>query len=232
MTAEQSELILFAQKGDRDALERLVKNNTGLVKSISLRFLNRGVELDDLLQLGHMGMIKAIKNFDLSRNIEFSTYAVPLIMGEIKRFLRDDGSIKVGRELKRKNAQLMKKREEFLQQHGTEPTIGALGVMCGMTKEEAAECICAGAGVMSIHETVGEKTLEETLGADNISAVNEKIALRQAIELLDKEDRRLIILRYFKNLSQRETGKILGMTQVAVSRRESKILQTLNRLLG
>ncbi len=231
MTKEQSKLIAAAQEGDKRAMSLLVERNTGLVRSVAVRFLNRGVEFEDLCQLGHMGMLKAIKNFDLSHGTEFSTYAVPLIMGEIKRFLRDDGCLKVSRELKQKNAFLLKKREEYIQLHGVEPKLSQLSQLCGMTEEEAAECLCAGAAVVSIHEQIGEKTLEDTLGEDSIPAVNEKIALMQAIDLLEKPDRQIILLRYFKNLSQSETGLRLGLTQVTVSRRESKILHTLHNLL-
>lgn len=225
-------LILRAQNGDVDAFDRLVNENTGLVRSIALRFTGRGVDFEDLCQIGHIGMIKAIKNFDLSRETAFSTYAVPLIIGEIKRFLRDDGEIKVGREIKRRGAILMSAREKYITQNGCEPSVSELAVMCGLSDEDTVEALGACSPTVSLSEQVGEDmTVEDLLGVDFTPEINEKIALKQAISKLDESEREIILLRYFKNLTQSETGRALGLTQVTVSRKESKALKRLKEEL-
>ncbi len=225
-------LIERAKDGDGKALDTLVFENTGLVRSIAIRFSGRGVDYEDLCQIGHIGMIKAIRNFDISRGTEFSTYAVPLIIGEIKRFLRDDGEIKIGRELKRKNAKLMAERERFITKNGCEPTVSQLAQICGFTEEETIESISISSLTISLSEQIGEDgTLEDLLGRDFTPEINEKIALKQAIEKLNFEEREIIMLRYFKNMTQSETGRALGMTQVTVSRKEAKALNQLKVLL-
>lgn len=221
-------LINKAKEGDIDALDVLVSENTGLVRSIALRFTNRGVDYEDLCQIGHIGMIKAIRNFDFSRQTAFSTYAVPLIIGEIKRFLRDDGEIKVGRELKRKGAIIYAAREKFITENGNEPSVSQLSAMCGFGEEEVVEAISATASTVSLSEQIGEDTtILDLIGKDFTPEINEKIALMQAIDKLPSEEREIIRLRYFKNLTQSETGRVLGMTQVTVSRRETKALEKL-----
>ncbi len=228
MNEGKSALISRAKDGDGDALDILVNENTGLVRSIALRFTGRGVDFDDLCQIGHIGMIKAIRNFDLERQTAFSTYAVPLIIGEIKRFLRDDGEIKVGRELKRRGAAVFAAREKYISENGCEPSVSEISVMCGMSEEETVEAISATASTISLSEQVGEDaTLEDFIGKDFTPEINEKIALMQAIDRLSEEEREIIKLRYFKNLTQSETGRILGMTQVTVSRKEAKALNRL-----
>ncbi len=221
-------LIEQVKKGDSDALNRLVEDNTGLVRSIAVRFMGRGVDFEDLCQIGHIGMIKAIRNFDTSRGTAFSTYAVPLIMGEIKRFLRDDGEIKIGREIKRKAAILCAAREEYINTHQCEPTVSALASMCGFSQEEAVECLGAVAAPVSLSEQVGEDgRLEDFIGVDFTPEINERIALKQAIERLPHPMREIIYLRYFKGLTQTEAGRVLGLTQVGVSRKEAKALSIL-----
>lgn len=232
MKEGRAALITRAKDGDEEALEILVDENTGLVRSIAVRFTGRGVDYDDLCQIGHIGMIKAIRNFDLERGTAFSTYAVPLIIGEIKRFLRDDGEIKVGRELKRRGALVMSVREKYISEHETEPTVSQLAQMCGLSEEETVECISATSATVSLSEQVGDDaTLEDFIGTDFTPELNEKIALRQAVEKLPEEEREIIYLRYFKNLTQTEVGRILGMTQVTVSRREAKALSKLRKEL-
>ncbi len=232
MSISTAELIEQAKTGDEVALTRLVEENTGLVRSIALRFTGRGVDFDDLCQIGHIGMIKAIRNFDLDRGTAFSTYAVPLIMGEIKRFLRDDGEIKVGREVKRKAAILCAAREKYISQHQNEPTVSVLSEICGFTEEETVECLGATAGTVSLSEQVGEDgTLEDLIGVDFSQEINEKLALKQAVEKLPQNEREIIYLRYFKGMTQKETGRILGLTQVGVSRKESKALLLLKNEL-
>ena len=225
-------LLEKALEGDKNAFDELIRDNTGLVRSVALRFTGRGVDFEDLCQIGHIGMIKAIRNFDLSRGTAFSTYAVPLIIGEIKRFLRDDGEIKVGRELKRKGALVMAAKEKFVAENATEPTISQLALICGFSEEETVESISATSGTISLSAQIGEdSTLEDMLGVDFTPEINEKIALKQAIEKLSFDERQIIHLRYFKNMTQAETGKTLGMTQVTVSRREAKALEKLKNLL-
>ena len=225
-------LIEQAKEGDEAALGRLVEENTGLVRSIAVRFMGRGVDFDDLCQIGHIGMIKAIRNFDLERGTAFSTYAVPLIMGEIKRFLRDDGEIKVSRELKRKAAIVCAAREQCLHRRECEPSVSVLAEICGFSQEEVVECLSATAGTVSLSEQIGEDgRLEDIIGVDFTPEINERIALRQAVEKLDKEEREIIVLRYFKGLTQAETGRILGISQVKVSRKESKAILRLKEEL-
>lgn len=232
MNSGTAVLIEKAKEGDEKALSVLVDENTGLVRSIAVRFTGRGVDYDDLCQIGHIGMIKAIKNFDLERGTAFSTYAVPLIIGEIKRFLRDDGEIKVSRELKRKGALICAAREKFIVENGYEPTVSVLAEFCGLSVEETVESLSATAGTVSLSEQIGEdNTLEDLLGIDFTPEINEKIALKQAIGRLNREEKEIIILRYFKGMTQAETGKILGMTQVTVSRKEAKALKQLKELL-
>ena len=225
-------MIAAAQEGDVQALSLAVSENTGLVKSISLRFIGRGVDYEDLCQIGHIGMIKAIRNFDFSKGCAFSTYAVPLIIGEIKRFLRDDGEIKISRELKRRGALVMSMRERFINENGKEPRVSELADLCELSSEETAEALCAMNATVSLSEQMGEDaSLEDFLGVDNSEKINEKIALRQAIEALPITEREIILLRYFKNLTQTETGRALNLTQVTVSRKEAKAIELLRSAL-
>lgn len=218
-------LIKRAQDGEAEALDELVNENTGLVRSVAIRFTGRGVEYEDLCQIGHIGMIRAIRNFDLSRGTAFSTYAVPLIVGEIKRFLRDDGEIKIGREIKRRGALIMAEREKFLNLYNREPSVSEIARICNLSEEDAVESINAAGCLVSLSETVGEDgTLENLIGIDFTPEINERIALKQAIERLPFEEREIIYLRYFKNMTQSETGRVLGMTQVSVSRKEARAL--------
>lgn len=218
-------LIKRAQDGEAEALDELVNVNTGLVRSVAIRFTGRGVEYEDLCQIGHIGMIRAIRNFDLTRGTAFSTYAVPLIVGEIKRFLRDDGEIKIGREIKRRGALIMAEREKFLNLYNREPSVSEIARICNLSEEDAVESINAAGCLVSLSETVGEDgTLENLIGIDFTPEINERIALKQAIERLPFEEREIIYLRYFKNMTQSETGRVLGMTQVSVSRKEARAL--------
>ncbi len=223
---DNDSLLPKAQDGDRVAFDTVISGNMGLVKSIAVRFRERGVDFEDLVQIGTIGLIKAVRNFDLSAGTRFSTYAVPMIMGEIKKFLRDDGTIKVSRELKRTGFLLQRKRDEFIRDNHTEPTIAQLAEMCGIEVETAAEAVEASSPLLSFSAPMGdgEATLENVVGTDNIGELAEKISLRQAINLLDNTDRQIIVMRYWKGMSQSEVGKAVGMTQVMVSRREKKII--------
>ena len=231
---DNDSLLPKAQKGDKAAFSELVNGNMGLVKSIALRFRERGVDFEDLVQIGTIGLIKAIRNFDTSVGTRFSTYAVPMIMGEIKKYLRDDGIIKVSRELKRTGVLLQRKREEFMREKCAEPTVAELAALCGIEPEEAAAALEASSPLLSFSAPVGdcEATLENLVGSDNIGELAEKISLRQAIAALDETDRRIIVLRYWKGLSQSDVGRTVGMTQVMVSRREKRIISRLREELA
>lgn len=226
---ENINLIERSHQGDKEATEELFRLNGGLVNSIASRFCGRGTDLDDLVALGNMGLLKAIRTFDVSRNCAFSTYAVPLIFGEIRRFLRDDGPIKVSRSQKRLGAMLMAEREK-LQAEGKEGIkISELAKKCNVSPEEAASALDALAPISSLSESVyGDEegiSLEGTLyDEDENERVLNRIAISAAIDKLPELKRKIILLRYYRNFSQEETANALGLTQVKVSREEKKIL--------
>ena len=238
------ELIELSKNGDKNALEELVENNIGLVRSIALRFRDRGVEYEDLIQIGAIGIIKAIKSFDKSYNTAFSTYAVPMIIGEIKRFLRDDSMIKISRDTKKRGITIMRVKEDFKQKHNREPQTSELAAITGLSNEDVIYALDAISPVYSLQDgnifknskegDNSENTLENFISCehDEIEAATNKIALKEALGALPAMQRELIILRYFKNLSQQQTAKFLGITQVKVSREEKKIFQKLKDLLG
>lgn len=228
-------LIKAAQSGDADALEKLVSSNMGLVRSLAARFRDRGIEYEDLMQIGTMGMIKAIRSFDVSYNTAFSTYAVPLICGEIRRFLRDDGLVKVGRAVKKHGIDAMRAREAFRREHGREPKMSELAALCGLSEEELTDALEAITPARSLSEPASgnsddaDMTLEGMIadGENRIDGITDRIALREALASLPDIQRQLVFLRFFRELSQQKTGEILGMTQVKVSREEKKIMEKL-----
>ncbi len=233
---ENAKLLHEVKDGDSKALEELIESNMGLVKSIAMRFHGRGVETEDLIQIGSIGMVKAARSFDFSYNTEFSTYAVPLIIGEIRRFLRDDGQIKVSRSIKRSGVFVMRKSEEFTKAHDREPTLGELAELCEMPPEELTYVLEAVSPVHSLNESIGGDTglTLETLISDKengIDKLTDRIALSQAIYTLDDMSRKILHLRYIKELSQQQTGDILGLSQVKVSRQEKKIMKQLREAL-
>ncbi len=235
---KNQELLQKAVGGDEKATEELMTNNLGLVRSIAFKFRDRGVEYEDLVQIGSIGMLKAIRSFDLEKGTVFSTYAVPLIIGEIRRFIRDDGLIKVSRVYKQQGAQLMKEREKYIMENGCEPHIEELAKICGMTPQEAAIAIDATASVNSLSASInGEDesfTLENTICQDRneIDAKIEHIALCQAISALPPLWRKIVTLRYLKEYSQQATAEMLGLTQVKISREEKKIFAALRKVLS
>ena len=235
---KNQELLQKATQGDERATEELMTSNLGLVRSIALKFKDRGVEYEDLVQIGSIGMLKAIRSFDFDKGTAFSTYAVPLIIGEIRRFIRDDGLIKVSRIYKQQGAQLMREREKYLMEYGCEPHIDELAKICGMSPQEAAIAIDATSCVNSLSASInGEDdgfTLENTLCEEKneIDAKIEHIALTQAISALPPLWRKIVTLRYLKEFSQQATAKILGLTQVKISREEKKIFATLRKELS
>ena len=235
--AENLILLAKAQSGDEHATEELMRRNAGLVQSIAVKFCGRGTELEDLVQIGNIGMLKAIRSFDAARGCVFSTYAVPLIFGEIRRFLRDDGLIKVCRPQKKLGAMLMRAKEEYITKNGASPRIDEIAAACGVSPEEAAAALSAVSPAMSLSEPLcGESenfTLENTLcEEDGNEKMLEKITLAEALAKLPELWRRIVLLRYFKDLSQQSTAEILGLSQVKVSREEKKLIEFLRRELS
>ena len=222
-----------AQNGDNDACQQVLTENVGLIWSIVKRYSGCGVDTDDLYQLGCIGFIKAVKGFDLTYGTQFSTYAVPKIAGEIRRFLRDDGSVKVGRSLREKGQTLFYTRERLRHTLGREPQLSELAQETGMTVEEVAAVELANGPLESLQqETIDGLTLESTLGTDSPEeGMVEKIALREAINSLPERDRITILLRFFRGMTQEQTARILKVSQVQVSRLERKGLAKLREIL-
>ena len=228
------ELIRLAQSGDRDAAEKLVTENSGLIWAVARRFLGRGVETDDLYQLGCMGFLKAVEGFDLSFGTQFSTYAVPKIAGEIRRFLRDDGAVKVSRSLKERAAVIRSCRSRLATALGREPTIQEISRQTGISPEDIALAETATAATESIQRETGEEgfSLEDVLtDTESEEQMLEKIALRQAIARLPQRERSVVELRYFHGLTQQRVARILDVSQVQVSRIEKKAMEMLRELL-
>lgn len=233
---KNKELIRKYHDGESDAFDRLIIENLGLVKSAVKRFIGRGTEPEDLVQIGTIGLIKAAKAFRPELGYEFSTYAFTMIIGEIRRFLRDDGLIKVSRSTKKMCAELLSKKEKYIAQHGLEPKISELSEMCGISVEEAVFCLGAMTPIASLSSTDSDDnsdfTLQDRIGVDYISEYEEKFALREALKLLSPEERTLIELRYVASLTQCEVAKRLNTTQVRISRTEKKILAKLREMLS
>lgn len=236
---DNADLLTLVRSGDEEkvtaATDELVRKNMGLVRSIAVRFCGRGTEYEDLLQIGTMGMLKAIRTFDPERGTVFSTYAVPLIVGEIRRHLRDDGIIKVGREQRRLGIELRRASERIMNEEGREAHIEELAARVGTSPEEAAMAIEATTPLLSLSggsEETGEPLDRLSVEFDEMERVRDRIALGQAIDKLSPEWKKIIILRYYRNLTQTQTAERLGLTQVKVSREEKKILEKLREILS
>ena len=235
--SQTTELLVLAKQGDNSAKEKLITFNSPLIKSVIKRYLNRGIEYDDLYQLGSMGFVKAINNYDPSFNVKFTTYAVPMIAGEIKRFLRDDGSVKVSRSVKR-NALLIKNYiNEFQRTHGESPTMEHLSKVFDMDKIDLVFTMEANTNPLSLNEQFDDGDDSTTLFdkvADNFSVENyiDKLALRDMIEKLDAREKQVIIMRYYLDKTQSEIAKELGVSQVQVSRIENKVLTYMRENIG
>lgn len=229
------ELIKRVQAGDRSAGEQLVLENNGLIWSIAKRFIGRGVDADDLYQLGCLGFLKAIDGFDMSYGTQFSTYAVPKITGEIRRFLRDDGAVKVSRGVKERAAVIKSTRNQLLHALGREPTVQEIARQTGFTPEEIAIAETATATVESIQQENGEGgfTLESVL-CDSYSEekILDKISIKQAIDRLPEREATVIKLRYFHGLTQDRVSKVMDVSQVQISRIEKKALFRLREFIG
>lgn len=230
----QEELIRRAQEGDKAASETLVTENSGLIWSVAKRFLGRGTDADDLYQLGCLGFLKAVEGFDLEYGTMFSTYAVPKIAGEIRRFLRDDGTVKVSRTIKEQAATIKTVRNQLTNTLGREPTIQEISAQTGFSAEEIALAETATAATESIQRETGEDgfSLENILtDTETEETMVERISLRQAIERLPERESMVIKLRYFHGLTQERVSRVLSVSQVQVSRIEKKALAKLRELL-
>ena len=231
---EMSVLIEKSHAGDKQAREVLIEKNLGLVHHIVKRFLNRGVDAEDLFQIGCIGLMKAVDKFDLAFDVKFSTYAVPMISGEIKRFLRDDGMVKVSRSLKENGWKITRAREQFQHEHGREPTLEEIAKVTGLSTEEVVMAMDAGAEVESIYKSVYQSDGNEIYLVHQIAGKNNErekllnhMLLKQLLSELEGEERELIRLRYFQGKTQTEVAGRLGISQVQVSRLEKRILRRL-----
>ena len=231
-------LIQLAKSGNKDALNKIIEINLPLVSSISRKFLNRGYEYEDIFQIGSMGLIKAVNNFDISYNVKFSTYAVPMIIGEIKRFLRDDGIIKVSRNVKSTAKKLHYDKEELTKKLDREPTIEELAVFSGIDKEEIVFAIESANSLQYLYDTIHQDDGAPVLLIDKLSEnveednnMIDRIALKEALRDLDIKARQIIMLRYFKDKTQVQVAKMLGISQVQVSRIEKKVLKIMKEIL-
>ena len=229
------DLIATAQSGNGQAMETLVEENSGLIWAIVRRFLGRGVEADDLYQLGCLGFLKAVEGFDLQFGTQFSTYAVPKISGEIRRFLRDDGTVKVSRTLKEQAATIRSTRNQLTSALGREPTLMEISRQTGFSPEEIALAETATAATESIQRETGDEgfSLEDILtDTESEERMVEKIALRQAVSALPNREKTVIQLRYFHALTQQRVAKIMNISQVQVSRIEKKSIELLKALMA
>ena len=224
------ELIRAAKSGDEDACEKLIKDNSPLIWSIVRRFLGRGTESDDLYQLGCLGLLKAIRGFDETLGNQFSTYAVPKISGEIRRFLRDDGTIKISRTLKERSAKIRKCAETLRAKLEREPTLSEISAITGLTPEEIAQAENATVQTDSLNREINEdgQTLEDMLGSKGLEdSTLEYISLSEAIHALPQKERVVIMLRFFRCLTQEQTARIMKISQVQVSRLERSAINHL-----
>ena len=229
-------LIGRAHQGDKEARDTVFEENKGLIYSVVKRFLGRGAEPEDLFQLGSIGLLKAVDRFDSSFEVKFSTYAVPMIAGEIRRFLRDDGMLKVSRSLKEGCARVCRMREELEKSLGREPDMGELSEALHMPPEELAMTLEAGLEVESLSRPLSQSDGAELTLADRLperkddhQRLIDRMFLEEMLRTLDKEERQLICLRYFQDQTQAAAGKLLGISQVQVSRMEKRILENLRK---
>ena len=231
---EVSVLIGKSQSGDKEAREVLIEKNLGLVHHIVKRFLGRGYDPEDLFQIGSIGLLKAVDKFDMSYDVKFSTYAVPMIIGEIKRYLRDDGILKVSRSLKEKHYRIYQVREALTRRLEREPTTGEMAEEMGISIEELVMTMESGAEVESLHKTIYQGEGTEISLMDKLpekenrqEKVLDRIFLEEILGTLEAKERRLIYMRYFQNMTQMEIAHELGVSQVQVSRMEKRILRSL-----
>ncbi|MEW6621631.1 MAG: RNA polymerase sporulation sigma factor SigF [Bacillota bacterium] len=235
---EMIELLTLAKNGDPEAREKLINCNLKLVFNLVQRFENRGYELEDLFQIGTIGLIKAIDKFDLNYNVKFSTYAVPMILGEIRRFLRDDGTVKISRSLKETAYKTYKIKEQLTKELGREPSVVELSEKMGINKEEIIAALDASQSPSSIHDTLYQDEGDPILVIDQLSdnksdedAWFEKFAVRDVLKHLPQKHRQIILLRFFQDKTQMEVAEIIGLSQVQVSRIERQALKNIKNIL-
>ncbi|HIS28360.1 MAG TPA: RNA polymerase sporulation sigma factor SigF [Candidatus Avamphibacillus intestinigallinarum] len=232
---EVRDLIKRSQDGDRTARDHLVERNVRLVWSVVQRFINRGYDPDDLFQIGSIGLIKSIDKFNLAFDVRFSTYAVPMIIGEIQRFLRDDGSVKVSRSLKEMNHKIRRKKDELSKKEGRAPTLQELANALEVTVEEIVQAEDATRLPQSIHETVFENDGDPITLLDQIADEDkgwfDEILLKDALNMLNEREKLIIYLRYYKDQTQSEVARRLSVSQVQISRLEKKILEEMKMLI-
>lgn len=234
-TVSSAEVLAAARAGDQRACEQVLEENTGLIWSIVRRYYGRGVEQDDLYQLGCLGFLKAVRGYDPAFGTQFSTYAVPKIAGEIRRFLRDDGPVKVSRGLKEQGTAIRTAQAKLNTQLGREPTLSELAAETGLTPEEIAAAETAAEPVISMQTETGEGglTLEGMLSAGNQEdALVERLALRSALRELPEREREILLLRFYRGMTQSNAARIVGVSQVQVSRLERRALGRLREALS
>ena len=236
-------LIEIAQGEDLSEAERacesLIRLNTGLVRSIALRFRDRGVEFEDLMQIGTIGLLKAIRSFDLDRGTCFSTYAVPLIFGEIRRHIRDEGPVKVGRYYKKLGAALVNTKNKIISEEGRDPSICEIALICQVSVEDAAMALEAMSPIVSLSDSAyGEEdgaslgsVIPDEESARELERFFDKIAIGQAMAKMPEQWQKIVILRFYRNMTQQQTAELLGITQVKVSREEKKIMESFRAYL-
>ena len=236
---ETIELIIRSQSGDNNAKEKLVEYNLGLIRSVLKGFVNRGYEIDDLFQIGSIGLLKAIDKFDNTYEVKFSTYAVPMIVGEIKRFLRDDGIIKVSRSLKQIAGMAKSAEEKLYKELGREPTIQEISEEIGVEKEEIVMAIEASYQPEYLYDVVHQNDGSPlylidklSIESDEATDVVDSIMLKDVLNQLKPRDRQVIVLRYFRDKTQIEVANLLGISQVQVSRIEKRIIEDIRKFLG
>ena len=234
MNTEGTTLLEAAREGDNKACEKLLEENSGLIWSVVRRYFGRGSDPEDLYQLGCLGFLKAVRGFEPALGYQFSTYAVPKIAGEIRRFLRDDGAVKVSRGLRERGGLLRQARDRLREELGREPTLSELSGATGLEPEEIAAADTANAPVHSLQAEMGEGlTLEQTVGDEGMEEdVLEKLALREAVRSLPDRERQVVELRYFRDLTQEKTARIMKVSQVQVSRIERKAMERLRTILS
>ena len=231
------ELIRQAKEGNKEAQARLIEENSGLIWSVVKRFQGRGYDKEDLYQIGSIGLLKCIENFDFDRNVKFSTYAVPLIMGEIKRFLRDDGIVKISRSLKEASYKIKREKELYEKLYNREPTLKEIAVTLDMDESDILMAMESGQEVCSLHQVIyqsegDEIYLEDRLEqqSDMIEQTIDSIYIQELLKKLTQQEQKIIEMRYFQNQTQAAIAKEMGISQVQVSRMEKKILEKLRKL--
>lgn len=235
---ENTQLLSLAKAGNKEAMDKLIEMNLPLVSALSKKFLNRGYEYEDIFQIGSIGLVKAVNNFDASFNVKFSTYAVPMILGEIKRFLRDDGIIKVSRNLKTEAKKIRFCKEQLTKELNREPTIEEIAEKSELDKEEVLLAIESTSNLHYLYDTIHQDDGAPVLLIDKLSETGvedtsmiDRIALKEALGSLDDKSRQIIMLRYFKDKTQVQVAKLLGISQVQVSRIEKKVLSVMKEKL-